>query len=97
MALTLNFPGIIDDALRYRFIRHHAHEERVRDIFSRAVDQDELQRLLDHWINEDWNNKRASIGGDIPVPTMLTVFRRDLLRLGAWSADPAIRGMSQAA
>lgn len=90
MAITLNFPGAIDDALRYRFIRHHAHEARVSDIFSRAVDQDEFQRLVDCWINEDWNNKRASIGRDIPIPTMLTVFRRDLLRMRAWLADPAL-------
>lgn len=89
MALTLNFPGIIDDALRYRFIRHHAHEERIGEIFSHAVDQDEFQRLVDHWINEDWNHKRASIDGDFPVPTMLTVFCRDLLRMSEWSPDLA--------
>lgn len=82
-----NFPGTIDDALRYRFLRHHMRDDRARAIFSRAGDQDEFQRLVDHWIAEDWHQKHAGLARDYHPVAMLSVFRRDLLRIAAWGRE----------
>jgi hypothetical protein len=74
------FPGVIDDALRYRFLRHHMYADRTCELFARAATQDEFQQLLDRWINEDWNKKHAALEHQLSSRAALSVFRRDLLR-----------------
>jgi hypothetical protein len=78
--LRPDFPGVIDDALRYRFLRHHTRDARVGDLFAQAVDQTQFDRLVDRWINEDWVSKHADLAGGFSTPTIFSVFRRDLLR-----------------
>lgn len=86
-ATTSNYPGVIDDALRFRFLRHHIRDAKARDLVARAASQDEFQRLVDHWINEDWNSKHAELTRDFSTLAILSLFRRNLLRLGGWSHD----------
>ncbi|MES2263732.1 MAG: hypothetical protein V4724_34880 [Pseudomonadota bacterium] len=79
-----DFPGTINDALRYLFIRHHLRHDRMRDLLAQAASQDELQERIDQWIIEEWNKKHADLADDFSMPAILSVFRRDLMRGGEW-------------
>lgn len=84
-----HFPSVIDDALRYRFLRHHMHDAKACEIFARAANQDELQLLIDRWINEDWDKKHACLASGVSTPAIFSVFRRDLLRISGGRDTPA--------